>query len=260
MTKLTKKVELAKLDVQKAEILERIKFDADMISLTDLWKEAGSVENKKPAIWKRQESTQQLIDTILIMSQSDLKSLWKTTRGGSSAGTYAHKSIALAYAKYLSPELHILVNRVFFERIEEEKNPELILDRAVSTYEKQGKTKEWIAKRLKGKVKRNEFTDCLSEHGVKDYGYGNCTNDIYNPILDGKAHVIKKQNNLKNNVSLRDYMTENQLLAIEFAESLAIEAIKKDNLKGNDECRLACNRSAQLVANVLKQNNQPIAR
>lgn len=116
----------------------RINFDAEMISLTDLWREAGSDENKRPVIWQRQDSTRQLIEALAVMVKGDLKSLLKIKKG-KYGGTYAHKSIALAYAKYLDAKLHVLVNEVFFQRVEEEKNPDLIADRYIMTYQKKGK-------------------------------------------------------------------------------------------------------------------------
>jgi hypothetical protein len=128
-----------------------IHSDGEMISLTDLWKEAGSIENKRPVIWERQDSTQQLIDALASMSQSDSKSLWKTKRGGKTPGTFAHKSIALAYAKYLDPKLHVLVNQIFFERIEEEKNPDKIAERYVKTCKILNIAKNDVLKSKRGK-------------------------------------------------------------------------------------------------------------
>lgn len=57
-------------------------FSCHALCLTDLWKETGSIENKRPVIWERQDSTQQLIEALASMSQSDSKSLWKTKKGG----------------------------------------------------------------------------------------------------------------------------------------------------------------------------------
>jgi len=36
------------------------------------------------------------------------------------------------------------VNEVFFQRLEEEKNPDLIVDRAIATYKRKGKDDKWI--------------------------------------------------------------------------------------------------------------------
>jgi hypothetical protein len=50
----------------------------------------------------------------------------KITRGRF-GGTFAHWQIALAYAKYLSPEFHIHCNNIIRRFVEEEQNPDRIL-------------------------------------------------------------------------------------------------------------------------------------
>jgi hypothetical protein len=126
--------------------MSTIHSDGEMISLNVLWKEAGSPKNKHPIDWHNIDSTQQLIEAGGTMVQSGSEPLWKTKRGGNFGGTYAHKQIALSYAKYLDPKLHVLVNQIFFENIEEEKNPDLIIERGIKTYQKHGKTLQWVEK------------------------------------------------------------------------------------------------------------------
>jgi len=65
---------------------------------------------------------------------------------GKGGGTWSHKTIALRYAQYLSASLASIVNQVFFQRIEEEKNPDLIVDRAITVYKKHGKDDKCIFK------------------------------------------------------------------------------------------------------------------
>ena len=110
--------ELTLFDRQN-EIVSKIHHEGDMVSLTDLWKAAECPTNKRPVDWLNMDSTKQLIETMQTMFQSGQKPLCVTRRGGKNPGTDAHKSLALAYAKYLDPKLHVLVNEVFFQRIEE---------------------------------------------------------------------------------------------------------------------------------------------
>jgi hypothetical protein len=243
---------------EKQEFLSRVNFDADMVCLTDLWKEAGSPSTKRPIDWFKIDSTEQLLETLGTMVQSGSKPLWVTRRGGISPGTYAHKSIALAYAKYLDARLHVLVNEVFFQRIEEEKNPDLIIDRAISTYKKKGKSDDWITKRLKGKARRNEFTSCLAEHGVDKDGFRNCTNAIYTPLWGGTTAVIREKKGLPDKANIRDNMSETELMAVEFAEHLSKETIEREKMNGNAKCELACTRSSKIVANALVQHNKKL--
>lgn len=247
------KSEVTLFNQEKRDFLNRINFDEEMVNLTDLWKEAGSPANKRPIDWKKLDTTADLISAIMTTGQSGIKPLWVTRRGGDNAGTYAHKSLALAYAKYLDARLHVLVNEVFFQRIEEEKNPDLIVDRAISTYKRKGKSDDWITKRIRGKVNRNEFTSCLASHRVDKDGFRNCTNAIYTPLYGGSTSIIRYKKNLPKGVSIRDNMSETELLATEFAEHLSKQTIERENLHGNAPCEIACSNSSRIVANALIQ-------
>lgn len=82
---------------------------ADKLSLTDMWKAAGSDAQKTPAKWQGLPSSKDFIEHVsLIVGKSDII---KATRG-KGGSTWAHWQIALAYAKYLSPEFHMWCNQV----------------------------------------------------------------------------------------------------------------------------------------------------
>ncbi|SCM83727.1 conserved hypothetical protein [uncultured Sporomusa sp.] len=85
------------------------------MNLTSLWKAAGSQEVQKPKYWLTQDGTNEFISTIE-KSEKVTQDYLLTTQRGRTGGTWAHRQIALAYAKYLSPELHMYVNQCFFER------------------------------------------------------------------------------------------------------------------------------------------------
>lgn len=255
MTNLNKKTELIKFN--KEDLLNRINFDADMISLTDLWKEAGSPKNKRPIDWTKIDSTVQLIETLSVMVSRGSDPLLKTKRGRD-AGTYAHKSIALAYAKYLDARLHILVNEIFFQRVEEEKNPILAIERGIESYKKKGYTDSWISKRLDGKLKRSDFTACLAEHGCSKDGFRNATNNIYTPLFGGSTNVVRFRKGIDKKDNIRDKLTEVELEAVKFAETLAKDAIQRNNLIGNARCEMASTNAAKIVAAALNQNRKSI--
>ena len=236
--------------------LSNIHSEGEMISLTDLWKEAGSPENKRPVIWQRHDSTKQLIEALCSMVQSDSKALWKTKRGGNSAGTYAHKSIALSFAKYLDPKLHVLVNQIFFERVEEEKNPDLIGQRYIKTYEKQGKTSNWIGERFKSISVRNEFTKVLAAHEVEREAFKNCTNAIYQPLFGGSTNVVREKKGLVKSQSIRDNLSSVELTAVSLSEQLAMEHIEKNQIKGDGKCEIVCRNSSKAVANAIIQSRR----
>lgn len=251
---MKKKAEIKKYD---ANILENIGRDGDLLSLTDLWKAAGSPENKRPIDWQEKESTKEYIETLAITFNSAEKALLKTKKGRW-GGTYAHKSIALSYAKYLDPALHVLVNEVFFQRIEEEKNPDLIGQRYIKAYEKRGKSADWTAERLKSIGTRNMFTRTLAAHGVSGDGFRNCTNAIYEPLYGGTTNVIRAKKGLSKHQSIRDNMSKVELAAVGLIEALASDEIERKDIQGNADCEITSRRASRTVANALIEHKKYI--
>jgi hypothetical protein len=239
------------------EIVSKIRHEGDMVNLTDLWREAGADKDKTPNDWANISSSVQLIETVANIYNTATNGIIKSKRG-KGGGTWGHKQIALAYAKYLDPKLHVLVNEVFFQRIEEEKNPELIIDRATKTYKKRGMSDEWISMRFKAINGRNAFTSCLAEHGVERDGFKNCTNAIYAPLYGGTTAIIRKNKNLPEKANIRDNMSKFELQCVEFAEALSTNTIESENIYGNSRCEFACTRSSKIVANAVIQSKQKI--
>ena len=85
----------------------------EMLSLTDLWRAAGSDPARKPSEWLRSADAQRFIE--FLGETVGISHLLQTATGRGGA-TYAHWQIALAYAKYLSPEFHAACNVVIRER------------------------------------------------------------------------------------------------------------------------------------------------
>ncbi|WP_080057149.1 KilA-N domain-containing protein [Spirosoma aerolatum] len=235
-----------------------VRRDADgFYSLTDLWRLAGSDENKAPAQWQKQDETKAYIKASARILKCDPESQLKSKRG-KHGGTWAIEQIALEYAQYLSPELAVLVNQAFLERLEEERNPELALqrgtERAVRGWKKQGKSDKWIEERIQGVAQRKSFTATLSKHGVEREGFRNCTNAIYTPLFGGTTEVVRHKKGLPDKASVRDNLNKVELGAVRFAELLAEEKIEQHDLRGNAECELACTKASKLVAESILKN------
>jgi hypothetical protein len=113
----------------------------ERINMTDLWKSTDRGLSQNPNNWTRFEGSEFIKAVAKKLNTSVARIL--ETKHGRAGGTYAHKQIALAYAKYLSHDLHMYVNQVFFERLEEETNPELGItrshERAIESWKKQGR-------------------------------------------------------------------------------------------------------------------------
>lgn len=104
----------------------RFTNDDKLVNLTDLWKAGGADQYKKPIQWLRHTPAQDFIAELERSMKGVQKHLIQITRGRF-GGTFAHWQIALAYAKYLSPEFHILCNNIIRRFVEEEQNPDKML-------------------------------------------------------------------------------------------------------------------------------------
>jgi len=251
--------ELTLFDRKKydAGILENISRTGEMLSLTDLWKAVGNPENKEPAKWQRLPETERFIDSACKFLNVQKSHIIKSTRG-KGGGTIGVRQIFLEYSKYIDSDLAVIVNEVFFQRIEEEKNPDLIIDRAISTYKKKGYDDKWISLRLKGKGTRNEFTSCLAAHGVKREGFRDCTNAIYSHLYGGSTSVIREKKSLPEKANIRDSMTLDELTAVGFAEMLARNSIKVNNLNGNGQCEIASTNASKIAGKAVMDSRKSL--
>jgi len=97
-----------------------IRDRGEMLSLTDMWKAAGSPDGRAPNDWRALASSVEFSNHVaeILNAGKSGNDLFSATRGGKHPGTLAHWQIALAYAKYLSPEFHMWCNTVVRERME----------------------------------------------------------------------------------------------------------------------------------------------
>jgi hypothetical protein len=228
-----------------------VKVDAEgRVSLTDLYQsavDARMAEGKRdPRRWK-DEAGSEFIAAVAGALNVRSTDIMKSTRG-KGGGTYAHWQIALAYAKYLSPELHMQVNEIYARAKSGDVTlADEIADKA--TPEQQ----EWLAKRVQGKVARARFTATLADHNVTGRGFGDCTNAIYKGVLGGSKREVCLANGIeyKKGRSLRDAMNVEDLIATSMAELVAAKQINKFNVRGNALCADECLRSARKVASLM---------
>ena len=175
--------------------------------------------------------------------------IYKTKRG-KGGGTFAHWKIALAYAQYLSRELHSHILETYARVATGDKTL------AVEIIEKQKKPEdaEWIANRANATVARNKFTKCLQEHGVtKGYEIAGCTNAIYQGMFEKTAKEIREERNLPANANLRDSMDETELVATKLAEILAKRKIQATNSQGYTECKTRCLDASKIIADAVRK-------
>ena len=142
------------------------------------------------------------------------------------------------------------------QRIAEEQNPEISVNKAIEAYRNQGKSDAWIATRMSGIVQRNAYTKTLQEHDVKYYG--TCTDEIYKGLFGMRAKELRKQNNLTERENLREHMTMVQLSATMLSEAMASEHIEQKDIRGDNDCASVSNISARSVRNAVIQGQKAL--
>lgn len=103
--------------------------------------------------------------------------------------------------------------------------------------EANGYDDKWIKERLTGVVDRRKLTDVWKENGIiKNYEYGILTNEIYQEWSGMKASQYKEYKGLRKE-SLRDNMTDIEVVLTDLGEITTRELVKKHKPYGLDENR-----------------------
>lgn len=248
-----------------------IRVDADnLVCITDIYKiavERGMADGKlDPRRWSEkprnivsgtsgktslvERDGWQFIEFVAKNLNVTRCDIYKTTRG-KGGGTFVHWQIALAYAKYLSPELHMRVNETYMRA----QSGDVTLAAEIAEKQKDPKKTEWLAQRLKSIHARNVLTDTLSRHGVKSgVEIATCTNTVYRQLFHKDAKELRAARKLPKSANLRDNMSRLELAATEFAELLASERIERHEARGMTECNKHCGVAARLVANTVQDS------
>ncbi len=115
------------------------------------------------------------------------------------------------------------------ERIDETIDPELTIDRALTTYLKKGYSREWINQRLQAIQVRKELTDEWDSRGVqKGVEYAILTDEISRAWSGMTTRQYKNLKGLKKE-NLRDNMSTLELVLTMLAEATTTEISKQKN-------------------------------
>lgn len=117
--------------------------------------------------------------------------------------------------------------QVGYERLEENEDPELTIDRALETYLAKGYSKAWINQRLKSIEVRKELTDEWEARGVKrGQEFAILTDEITRAWSGLTTKEYKQYKNLKKE-NLRDNMSNLELVLNMLAEATTAEISKE---------------------------------
>ena len=139
------------------------------------------------------------------------------------------------------------------ERINEEYDPEITINRALDTYRRKGYSDDWINQRLKTIDARKEFTDELKNKGIESSKDFAILTDMLTKIWSG--YSVKEYKQLKNlkKENLRDNMTNMELVLNMLAEVTSTEISKNSNEFGYKDAINSVKRGGHIAANTKKQ-------
>lgn len=177
-----------------------------------------ATENQSPYQWSRKEGAQivrEIADTLSgpINTSKVLRS-FRSSKPGAPRGTYGSEDVVYAYAMYLSPAFQLEVIKVF--------------KRHVANTRLRGTP--WLEKRAEGKGKRRDFTDALQARGVRGPEFGMITNEGYRGLLGADANTLKAERGLRPKDSLRDHMSEIELIAQSLQEAVTATEAREELL------------------------------
>lgn len=121
--------------------------------------------------------------------------------------------------------------KVGSERVQEIENPELAQKRMKEIYRAKGYSDEWIEKRVRGIIIRNELTDEWKKRDVDERReYAILTNEISKATF-GKTVEEYKQHKKLDKENLRDHMDDLELIFTMLGEKVTTEIAKTEDAR-----------------------------
>ena len=139
------------------------------------------------------------------------------------------------------------------ERIDEEYDPEITINRALEAYRKKGYSDDWINQRLKAIDARKEFTDELKNNGIESSKeFADLTN-LLTKIWSG--YSVKEYKSYKGltKENLRDNMTNMELVLNMLAEVSSTEISKSSDVKSKDNAKESVIEGSSIAKNTREQ-------
>ena len=139
------------------------------------------------------------------------------------------------------------------ERIDEEFDPEITINRALEAYRRKGYSDDWINQRLKAIDARKDFTDELKNNGIK-YGkdFAILTDTLTKIWSDYSVKEYKQLKGLTKE-NLRDNMTNMELVLNMLAEVTATEISKSSDSKSKANAKNSVFEGGMIAKNTREQ-------
>lgn len=143
--------------------------------------------------------------------------------------------------------------KVGYERIQEANDPEILIKRAIIHYQVQGRSDDWIEKRIRSIVARKELTAEWKKRGVQEgFEYGMLTNIMSQETFGMHTERHKRLKGLRGQ-NLRDHMTDMELILTMLAETSTKEITQQRDARGLHANSRAARDGGQIAGNARKQ-------
>jgi len=238
---MSKKQELALKEFEAANIREVSHKGERYLCITDVI--GYLVETETPTqYWK------QFKDRLEHGEKAELSSIWLQLRISAPNGRKYKMDCAtvegmlriiqsVPSSKPRVQKIKKWLAKVGHERLKEEANPELAVERAIKNYEKQGRSAAWISQRLKGIGTRNAQTSDWAKRGIKKAKHFAIltreSHEAWSGITIDEHYTLKGLTKGKHN--LRDHETRQESIFEELAELSTMAIAEKMNAKGLEQ-------------------------
>ena len=139
------------------------------------------------------------------------------------------------------------------ERIDEEYDPEITINRALETYRRKGYSDDWINQRLKAIDARKEFTDELKNNGIESSKeFADLTN-LLTKIWSGYSVKEYKSYKRITKENLRDNMTNMELVLNMLAEVSSTEISKSNDERSKENAKESVIEGSTIAKNTREQ-------
>ena len=154
----------------------------------------------------------------------------------------------------------IWMSQVASSRLEQMQDPELSIEQAMADYKRLGYSDSWINQRLKSIEIRKELTDEWNRTGViEGYQYATLTDIITHEWSGFKTKEYKQFKGLKKE-SLRDNMTNVELILNSLAEASTTEISKQKDPSGFEENKVVAKEGGEVAKIAREQLDAKIGK
>ena len=242
--------------------------------------------SKIRTVWDKEQQKYfiSIIDIVRVLTESDNpRKYWSVLKtrlkkeGSELATTCSQLKLQAANGKYYNTDvidiegmfrliesipskkaepIKLWLARLGKERIDEEYDPEITINRALETYRRKGYSDDWINQRLKAIDARKEFTDELRNKGIeKSNDFASLTN-LLTKVWSGFSVKEYKEYKGLTKENLRDNMTNMELVLNMLAEVSSTEISKSKNDKGYSSAESSVIKGSSIAKNAKEQIEQ----